>query len=102
MRSFAPRVDKYLSAYPAKRRPGLRLKFFRVSIGYSQRELGEFLGLSRSTISGMELGRSIPNLKMLTKLHNTMQLSTDSILYDGEALDERTIRGYDTLTTARR
>ena len=56
------------------------LKFLRTKNSFSQEELSEKIGLSRSTISALENGKFEPNIYSLIKLSNLFSVSIDSLI----------------------
>ena len=77
----------------ARERPrhlGAKLKIIRLSLGYSQNEMLEALGLSklyRSAISGYELGTKEPSLIVLLKYAHLAGVSTDALIDDDARLE---------------
>jgi transcriptional regulator with XRE-family HTH domain len=59
---------------------GKRIKRLRKSIGMTQKDLGEKLGLAISTISGYELGTSEPDIDTINRMSKIFDCSTDYIL----------------------
>ena len=39
---------------------GVRIKYYRQEKGYTQKQLGEFVGVGESTIRNYELGNRVP------------------------------------------
>ena len=56
------------------------LRELRMSVGYTQTQLGALLHLSRTTISNYEAGRLEPSLDTLIKLSQLFDISIDSIV----------------------
>lgn len=61
----------------------LRVQELRRSLGLTQREFGERLGVNRSTIANLELGRSIPRIPLL-RLMCEMFGASEDWLFRGE------------------
>lgn len=58
----------------------LRLKLLRESKNMTQLRLGMKLGVSQETISGYEIGKTVPPADMLVKLADTLNTSVDYLL----------------------
>jgi transcriptional regulator with XRE-family HTH domain len=67
---------------------GKKLQILREQRNMSQRELGEQLDLSRSYISNLESGRTIPNARHVLKIANLFSVTTDVLMQDELELDE--------------
>ncbi|WP_442891510.1 helix-turn-helix transcriptional regulator [Dendrosporobacter sp. 1207_IL3150] len=61
---------------------GEKLRYARQQLGYTQEELAEKLGFSRSLINHYELGRKYPRLKKLQLLANILGRPQDFFLDD--------------------
>lgn len=57
---------------------GNKLKKTRMKIGFSQAEVGRKLGLSRTTISNFEAGRTTLRLDQWAKLSKVLSLPLDT------------------------
>lgn len=57
-----------------------KLKELREERGIQQKELAELLHVSKSTISGWEVGRNEPQQDMLIKIANYFNITTDELL----------------------
>jgi transcriptional regulator with XRE-family HTH domain len=57
-----------------------RLKKLRNEKGVTQQELGDYLGVSRSTVAGYETGKRKPEYDTLHKLANYFNVSIDYLL----------------------
>lgn len=69
---------------------GANLKKYRQSKGYSQSELAEKLYVSRQCVSKWEKGVTEPDLKMLTKISELLDVSIDVLIKDNDgAIKER-------------
>ncbi|MCY9162692.1 helix-turn-helix domain-containing protein [Bacillus atrophaeus] len=70
---------------------GERLKKCRTSKGYSQKQMADFLGITRQGYGKYEIGKAEPDLRTLTKLSTILGVSTDYLLKGTDAqidLDE--------------
>ena len=70
----------------------INLSYLRKQNGYTQEEVAEKIGVSRSAVAKWETDNGIPdvdNLKILSKLLN---VSIDYLLDNGEAIDELVMR----------
>lgn len=56
---------------------GKKIKTLRKTRGLSQEDLGEKLGLRRSTISNYEIGRRSPSLRELEKIGDVLGVGLD-------------------------
>ena len=59
---------------------GNRIKTLRIKKSITQEQLAERLGVTKSTISGYELGTRYPSIDMLIKLAQSFNVSTDFLL----------------------
>jgi len=59
---------------------GETLKNLRDMIGITQKELGDYLGVSRATIAGYETKNHQPDYEKLEKLANYFKVSIDYLL----------------------
>ena len=66
---------------------GEKLKKARIEKGYKQSELGEILGLKNTTISNWEKGVSNPDVEIVAKLCNILNV-TASYFFDDMASNE--------------
>ncbi len=57
-----------------------KLKELREEKGIQQKELAEILNVSKSTVSGWEVGRNEPNQEMLIKIATCFDVTTDFLL----------------------
>lgn len=57
-----------------------KLKELREERGMQQKELADLLNVSKSTISGWEVGRNEPQQEMLIKIANYFSVTTDYLL----------------------
>lgn len=57
-----------------------KLKELREEKGIQQKELAEILNVSKSTVSGWEVGRNEPNQEMLIKIATYFDVTTDFLL----------------------
>ncbi len=67
---------------PISARFGLRLRSLRVSRGYTQVQLADFLGIDRSYLSDLERGRKSLTLSYLETVAQGFQLSLSELLTD--------------------
>lgn len=58
----------------------LNLKVARVKKGLTQKELGELVGVSSSTLCRIEAGKQIPKVDMLLKLAEILEVSAEELL----------------------
>lgn len=59
---------------------GSRLKELRMKKGYSQKELGELIGVTKVTICGYEKGNRFPNLSKFIALIDCLETEPDYLL----------------------
>lgn len=52
----------------------------RKDAGYSQRQMADFMKISKSTIASYETGRTQPDIEMLGKLADFYEVSTDWLI----------------------
>ena len=64
------------------KRPGARIQECRESIGLTQEEFAEKVGLSANQIARIERGESFPRLDNLIQILNTLGVSADTIFCD--------------------
>lgn len=65
------------------------VKFMRESKAYSQKQLGEMIGVSRQTINAIENGRYNPSIEVAFKLSNIFSVNIEQIfLYEGDNNDK--------------
>ena len=67
---------------PISARFGLRLGSLRVSRGYTQVQLADFLGIDRSYLSDLERGRKSLTLSYLETVAQGFKLSLSELLTD--------------------
>ncbi len=65
---------------------GIRLRALRIDMGLSQRQAADRIDVPRSTISGMEQGRTTPNVFRL-RLMCQMYRAPMDFLFTGRGLD---------------
>ena len=66
---------------------GTRLKILRKSRGWSQKTLGDKLGMHKNVISYYELGQRLPDVEALVSIANLFHVSVDYLLgHDTPAL----------------
>ena len=56
------------------------IKFYRKSLKLTQKELGEKLGVVRTTICEYESGRNEPDVKMLIRLADIFDVTLDELI----------------------
>ena len=59
---------------------GLRLQELREKTGYTQEQVADLIGISRSTIGGYESNISKPRISVLRKLATLYKTTTDYLL----------------------
>lgn len=57
-----------------------RLKKAREETGYTQRDIAQIIGISKSTIASYETGRTEPKIETLGKLADFYGVSTDWLI----------------------
>lgn len=67
---------------PISARFGLRLRSLRVSRGYTQVQLADFLGIDRSYLSDLERGRKSLTLSYLETVAQGFKISISELLTD--------------------
>ena len=63
---------------------GANIRGLRELSGWSQRELAEKLGVTRSAVSLYESGRAYPKMTILEKMAFVFGVSVADLVYDGE------------------
>ncbi|WP_422445275.1 helix-turn-helix transcriptional regulator [Thermoanaerobacterium sp. DL9XJH110] len=63
----------------------LRIKETRESVGLTQKELANTVGVSREYISALENGRYSPSLNLLKKIAKTLNVSVKDLIEDESA-----------------
>lgn len=61
---------------------GKRIKNLRTKYKYTQRELAEIVGVTKSTIAAYENDSRLPSFDVLIKMAKVFKVSIDSILLD--------------------
>lgn len=59
---------------------GQKLAQARKDAGYSQRQMADFMKMSKSTIASYETGRTQPDIETLGKLADFYEVSTDWLI----------------------
>ncbi len=59
----------------------LTMKAARVNKGYTQKEAGEAIGVTRDTVSNWERGRSFPNVNQLKRIENVYGVSYKELIF---------------------
>ncbi len=67
---------------PISARFGLRLRSLRISRGYTQVQLADFLGIDRSYLSDLERGRKSLTLSYLETVAQGFRMSLSELLTD--------------------
>lgn len=62
-----------------KEKLGNRIQKLRKSLGHSQEELAERLGISRAHMGHIEQGRKSPSIKLMEKLAKTLRVKVKDI-----------------------
>ena len=65
---------------------GTRLKDLRKSRGWSQKALGDKLGMHKNVISYYELGRRLPDVEALVSMAHLFHVSVDYLLGEDSSL----------------
>ncbi len=65
---------------PRNKQVGERFKKFRLSLGMIQGKMAEILGITQTTVTGIEKGKSMPTVYALLKLHEEYDLSITWLL----------------------
>ena len=63
---------------------GKQIAFLRTSMGITQSELGERLGISFQAVSKWERGETLPDVGILTDLADILETTVDNILRGGK------------------
>ncbi|MDM8519261.1 helix-turn-helix transcriptional regulator [Anaerolineales bacterium HSG6] len=66
---------------------GEKLRTLRQQHGFSQSQLSDTLGVTRTHVSRMERGEKMPNVLMLLKISNIFGVSADLLIRDEMDLD---------------
>ena len=61
-----------------------KLQILRMSKGYSQKEMAEFVNVTQPTICAYESGRAKPHLNTLKQLARALNVSVDDLVDDIE------------------
>ncbi|MBP1042564.1 helix-turn-helix transcriptional regulator [Vagococcus sp. BWB3-3] len=67
---------------------GEKIKEYRLRKELTQEQLGTLLNVSRSTISGWEVGRNYPDLRMIVTLSDLLEISLDTLLREDVSMVE--------------
>ncbi|MBQ6294097.1 MAG: helix-turn-helix transcriptional regulator [Lachnospiraceae bacterium] len=68
------------------------IKRLRSSLGMSQTQLAENVGVTRQTVSNWEKGVSNPDIRMLEQLANALHCDVDDLLYPALVTNSRSKR----------
>ena len=79
--------------------PGKRLRALRISVGYSQRDLAEKLGVTQSYLSRIERGNNMIN-SVVVPLAEILNVSTDYLLMQTDELQGEAGEGSSTAEDA--
>lgn len=60
---------------------GITLKAARINTGYSQEEAAKILGISASSLSNYERGKSYPDVPVIKKIEDLYRISYDQIIF---------------------
>lgn len=63
-----------------KKEMGLRIRFAREKMGFTQDDIAAKLGLNRATISSYEAGRAVPPSNILKGMSSALKVSADFLL----------------------
>ena len=66
---------------------GEKLRILREQHGFSLRDLGEMLVVSKNHVWNIEQGRKTPNIAMLIKIADIFGVTTDQLVRDELELD---------------
>ena len=66
---------------------GEKIYTLRTQAGYSQEEFAEIIGVSRQSVSKWETSTAIPDTDYIVKICKLLQISTDTLLLDGDLPD---------------
>ncbi|MBR2467161.1 MAG: phosphoglucosamine mutase [Clostridia bacterium] len=72
---------------------GQKITYLRTSIGISQEELAESLGISRQSVSKWEMDQSLPQIDKILQLSEMFGVSTDELLKDDVAVGDSSKKG---------
>lgn len=70
---------------------GQRVRKYRKAMGLSQEELAEKTGISVTHMSHIETGNTKLSLTVLVKIAETLQVSTDALLFDNTSATKNSI-----------
>lgn len=62
----------------------MNLKKIRIKKGLSQNELAKITGIKQGYISALESGSRSPGVRILLKLSEALECTTDELIKDGE------------------
>jgi transcriptional regulator with XRE-family HTH domain len=60
---------------------GLNIKYLRTMKGMTQIELAEAMGVTSSTVTGWETGKSSPHFQVLLRLRDFFQVDLEKLVY---------------------
>lgn len=61
---------------------GLKIKLSRIEKGYTQKQLGELIGVKSVTIRSYENGTREPKIKTMKKLSEILEKSVQELFFD--------------------
>ncbi len=67
---------------------GEKLRTLRERRNLSLKQLGDLLGISKTFLWGLETGKKIPNIAMLTKICDVFGVACDKLIRDEAELDD--------------
>lgn len=74
------RGEGMIAAESEKERLGRNIKSFREARNMSQSQLAERLWIDRSSLSGYEIGKRTPDIYMLCRIADELELSLDVLV----------------------
>ncbi len=70
----------------------LKLRELRQEKGYTQKQISDKTGISRSVLSQYETGHSEPTASVIIKLADALEVTTDYLLERADELDNVTVQ----------
>jgi len=67
--------------FDIKKLLGKKIKYYRVSKGYSQEQFSEMLNISQRTLSGIECGTNFLTSQTLNKIFEVLGVTPDEMFY---------------------
>lgn len=65
---------------------GQKVKLRRQELDYTQKELAQKVHTTQPYVSRLERGNFNPSMKMIVSIAETLRISTDYLLFDGEKI----------------